>query len=233
MVTSVFQTGWWGTDLQEYRPTPSTYGRYPYESLPPLDDNLFDGEFRWLGANAEVVDTMPDALSRLVNDLAKVGLSLPPAFLRFFADPTLGAQVPSCTACYWSLAEVPVPSPVEDGAFIVRFLNDQQGCLFWYLYLTPNGDSFVLCSPILFDDYTYQWEDGIANLDEVLAESYVCAPGFEHFVYRFWLENRIWYAINDPHLSEGEVWYDGEDNDELTPPQREYLAHYRPDRIPL
>ncbi len=36
--------------------------------------------------------------------------------------------------------------PAEPGAFLVRFLRDQQDCVIWYLCLRPPGERFVVRS---------------------------------------------------------------------------------------
>jgi hypothetical protein len=47
----------------------------------------------------------------------------------------------------------------------------------------------------------------------VLANTYACAPGFEAFVYRWWLESTIAMKLN------------GFDSEPLTEQERRYLAH--------
>jgi len=74
------------------------------------------------------------SLDSLAADPEKVGLDLPPPFATFIASPALREAVRSGTACWRDLAE-PIPSPVEDGAYLVRFLRDQQDCVMWFLYL--------------------------------------------------------------------------------------------------
>jgi hypothetical protein len=49
------------------------------------------------------------------------------------------------TGCWTDISQ-PLPSPVEPGAFLVRFLRDQQDCVIWYLYLRPSGETFVVHS---------------------------------------------------------------------------------------
>lgn len=41
-----------------------------------------------------------------------------------------------------------------------------------------------------------------------------CASSFEEFAYRFWIENRLWHALN------------GNDLSGLEPQVRDYLRHY-------
>jgi hypothetical protein len=214
-----FEKSWLGADLGHYRPCDGTYQLYPYDSLPPLDEAQFTGAFDWLRPDSPALTADPFAEHRpgkrafdttaLAASLAPAGLTLPPAFVTFMGDADLQAQVPSCTACEWDLAEAAVPSPVEDGAYLIRFLRDQQDVAFWYLNLTPTAAA-VVCSPILFGDIDLTGRD-----DEVVANTWWSAPHFEQFVYRFWIENTLWF-----NLDGGEA--------DLTPEERAYLNHYSP-----
>jgi hypothetical protein len=51
-------------------------------------------------------------------------------------------------------------------------------------------------------------KDGLPHPKDITT----CAGSFEEFVYRFWLENDLWYALNGGTMPDG---------------GREYLAHYR------
>ena len=62
---------------------------------------------------------------------------------------------------------------------------------------------------------TPEWDDeatGEALEDLVrLAEPLLCAPTFEDFILRFWLENTIWFSLNEarPLTSEQSEYLDG------------------------
>ncbi|NUM45255.1 MAG: hypothetical protein HUU38_11170 [Anaerolineales bacterium] len=221
--TTPFPTGWMSFDLGPYRPCDGTYCFYEYETLPPLEET-FRGEFQWLlnpqtgpddrlRAIMDIHKQVPsgkieEKLHRLLAEAPTLGLTLPDSFVRFMGSPALHDEIPSCTACYFDLPEKIVKSPVGDG-YIIRFLNDQQDVLLWYLYLTPDGDHFVFVSNIFFDD---------ADLSEVPEERILgalayCAPDFETFLYRYWLENTIWFSVN-------------EQSGKLTDTQKKYLSHY-------
>lgn len=218
---SPFPTGWMSFDLGQDRPCDGTYCFYPYEDLPPIDESLFRGEFQWLPALQDrlraIVDIhkqvpaskIEEKLHRLLTEAKMLNLSLPEPFIRFMASPTLHDEIPSCTACYFDLPDKIVKSPVGDG-YILRFLNDQQDVLLWYLYLTPDGDHFVFVSNIYFDD---------ADLSEVPEERILgavayCAPSFEAFIYRYWLENTIWFGVNESGGS-------------LSDEQKRYLSYFQ------
>jgi hypothetical protein len=219
MTESPFEKGWWGVELPGARPCDGTYCYYPYESLPPLDESLFRGEFQWLTDLDESVeaalsihrapddddDEMADILNGLRKEAAQANLVLPPEFIRFMGNRALQLAIPSCTACEFDLIGELVPSVVEEGAYTLLFLRDQQDVLLWYLYLTPDGKSSVICSPIPFDEI-----DEPAHV--IKAHTLTVAPSFEEFIYRFWIENVIWFAVD-----EGKPF---------TPTQKAYVDHY-------
>lgn len=224
-----FLPAWWAFDLAPYRPPVAqfaTYTRYPYESLPPLELTRFRGDFHWLaGISSEVEAQMkphqPDSaydlklkqtLQQLQTACGTLGVMLPPEFSHFMGAPALQHQIPSCTACYFSLSERPIPSPIGSG-HLIRFLRDQQDCLIWYLYLNAQGDHCVVCAD---GDVGFMLEDeeSAKHLDpEAIQGITYCAPSFEVFLYRFWLENTIWFALNE--------------GGSLTAEMRVYLGHYQ------
>ncbi|MEQ1506656.1 MAG: S1 RNA-binding domain-containing protein [Myxococcota bacterium] len=150
-------------------------GTYDRFSWVPALDHPLHGDFRWLGG-----------AENPTND----------AFARFREVPALRDRIFSCTGCRWT-ADEPVPCPVFPGAHATRFLADPQGLLNWYLHLDAGGRTRVLVSPLVFRADTERWR--------ALASTWECAPEFEAFVYRFWLENQIWRALHgeipldDPH----------------------------------
>lgn len=203
---SPFPAGWWSFDLGRYRPCDGTYRLYAYESVPPIDESQLTGVFRNYMTEAGKPRTHR-ALATLVKAAGKAGVKLPAAFLTFMGDVSLQNEVPSCTACEWDLSAAPVACKVVPGAFTVRFLRDQQDCLFWYLHVLPDGDTHVLCSPIPFDDPAVLEK---LTPEVVSANTWYCAPHFEHFVYRFWIENVLWDLVNlraDPVLNEAQRAY--------------------------
>jgi hypothetical protein len=224
-----FKTAWWGTDLGRYRSCDSTYCLYPYESLPPLPP--LDGSLTWLGALPSDVDQQMEAhrnapdergtLAHIREAADRLGLALPGAFLRLMASAELQDRIPSCTACYFQLSEQITPCPGSEQGYIVRFLNDQQDVLAWYLYLTPAGESCVVVSPYELDGVEEQ-ADAQQSADEreqrihaIGANTRVCARSFEEFIYRFWLENVLWFKLSD-----------GSQAASLTMEEQRYLAHY-------
>jgi hypothetical protein len=218
-----FSAAWCATDLGEYRGCRFTYERYPYQSLPPLDSAQFTGAFQWLGEAGDLLPEQVTKLAGLSGDLTIIGLVLPPDFVTFHTSSNLYGSLDkvSVTGCWTDISE-PLPSPVEPGAFLVRFLRDQQDCVLWYLYLRASGETFVVHSHL---DYEYEYkarlggEQTHTDLDDAQEQAAAimwCAPSFEEFAYRFWIENRLWRAVRGGDLSR------------LEPRLRDYLRHYAP-----
>jgi hypothetical protein len=235
-MTVPFARAWWSFELGKLRPCEDDYGAFPIDSLPPLNEKLFKGTFQWLvdddddddddddldddeddddiataGPGTPVV-TPAKQLAALNAALAAVGAALPAPFVRFMGDAELQDAVPTCMGCEWDLSARPIESPFEDDAWIVRFLRDPEGALSWYLHITPGG-TYVICSPVAFDDPAL--DEPPAALQE---RTWWCAPHFEHFLYRFWIENVLWELL--------------EDNAMLTPAEAAYAAHYKPGKRP-
>src|SRR5262249_22292399 len=103
---------------------------------------------------------------------------------------------------------------------------------YWYLYLTPRGEQCVLVSPFELDDLSGDDADddeddqqsgtAVEPLSErkrqaILQSTFDCAPSFAAFIYHFWLENTIWFKLNETGVQE-----------QLTAIERLYLSHYAP-----
>jgi hypothetical protein len=218
-----FSPAWLAFDLGEYRPCNGTYCFYDLAKTPPLSADLFKGNFDWLPEmSAEMKELMakyqqnePDevdnALQTILAQSQSLNLSLPPEFVKFMSSEDLQSQIPSCTACYFDLSSDITPSPLSnDDGYLIRFLNDQQDVLLWYLYIRPNGEHGVVVSPIPFDKPEARKD----LTDEIiLNNTFFCAESFEEFVYRFWLENEIWFAMEDEMA--------------MNPTQQTYLDFYK------
>ncbi|HEY7417428.1 MAG TPA: hypothetical protein VH593_19750 [Ktedonobacteraceae bacterium] len=226
----IFQTGWYSFRLPGYRPCRGTYERYPYNPLPPIPEEQFTGELQWLTplnkkANEAMQPYRPtpeqreewmpqwtDDLKSVIASAQHLGLNLPDAFIRLMSSPALQDRIPSCTACYFDLSQLAFcPGDKEEG-YVLRFLHDQQDCVIWHLYLSTHGDECVLASGTYLDQvYTNQDEFGVTE-EEAVKYTWVCAPSFEAFLYRFWIENVIWYNLYE--------------HKPLTEEQKRYLSFY-------
>ena len=91
-------------------------------------------------------------------------------------------------------------APTNEKGRLVRFLSDSQGCLFWYLYLAPDGDHAVLSSRDFYGApseeegyFSGRWSEGVREARKTENLSFA-AESFEAFICRFWIENEIWFA---------------------------------------
>ncbi|MCI0663193.1 MAG: hypothetical protein L0220_19170 [Acidobacteria bacterium] len=100
------------------------------------------------------------------------------------------ARIRSTTDCYLDLCPEAIQSPIG-GGYLIRFLADSQGCLFWYLYLTADGsDHAVVASVGFYGTEAEEWQEEPPDPSEIAFS----AESFEAFMCRFWLENEIWFA---------------------------------------
>jgi hypothetical protein len=202
-----FKTGWYSFGLWSYRPCKATYCLYPYDSIPSLPAAQFIGEFQWLEPLDEDIDRIMqkyrypeeegfwmDRMNRLADSARQLGLNLPDPFVCFMASPELQDRVPSCTGCHFYLPETIVPCPGSQDGYLIRFLDDQQFVLLWYLYLTTPGEHRVLAAHPRFHDLAESPEyaepfRSEEERQETLKGLYICTPSFEAFLYRFSLAN--------------------------------------------
>lgn len=159
-----------------------------------------DGSFAWL-SNAprksewaigdRSAAKLPTQLASVTASAEQQGVTLPSEFVAFIGNPDLHARIRSVTACYLDVAGRVLPFA---GGYLLRFLADQQGCAFWYLFIKGDGpDHWVVCS---FEYVDADDSDGDgAKLSE--AEFQFQAESFEAFLMRFWLENEIGFAEFD------------------------------------
>lgn len=153
----------------------------------------FDGTFSWLKAvplckewaiGTARADSLGTQLKSLKVAVKKAGLKLPSEFLKFIRLPSLHNRVRSTTACYLDISESLFP--FKNG-FLVRFLNDQQGCCFWYVYLNADGSDHCVVASEVYCDVEVEY----TPKDLSTKNFHFWAVSFEAAVCRFWLENEI------------------------------------------
>lgn len=223
-----FPLGWWGFELEGYRPCDSTYCWFSFDSLPPLPYEHFQEDLNWLTSLEPQIDSIMKQYRLLEEEIILIenfknlissahieGITLPEPFVNFMGNLEFQKRVPSCTACYFEIRDQLMPCPVNQNNFVIRFLNDQQGVCTWYLYLMPGGEHCVIVSRSWFDLLALGDQDFTdENYVEAVQATYVCAQSFEEFLYRFWLENCIWFALNERHRH-------------LTDAEESYLRHHK------
>ncbi len=220
--TAELPGAWLAPSLPGLRGGDGTYDEYRPESLPPIDEKLLDGTLRWLTPlppkleesaaryrpRPEDRDAMDRRYKALLRQAQQAKVRLPAAFTALMASRALQDRFPSPTACYFDLPSELTQLPAFRNTRFIRFLNDQQGVLYWYLMLRPDGTDAVVVSGDALDD-----PDTRAALGNKAPRLSLAAPSFEAFLYRYWLESTLWHALNDKAP--------------LTPAQERYAAFYK------
>lgn len=158
----------------------------------------------------QLLEEFGPQLDRLDRDAAALGLVIPPGLRTFLTSVELHRRVPTCTLCFLDLGSRLIAIPSAVPGRLLRFMNDQQCCVVWYVHLQPGGGhAIVFGMP--------NWIEGAEgeSLEDVAepTELTTCASTIQEFVHRFWLENRLWYAL--------------EERRELSPGERDYVEAAR------
>lgn len=184
----------------------STYCPVPYEILPKIH-NVGD-DFSWLDdfsdgffdCTLHTDENLISHLDGIQREIQLHQLDLPFEFIQFMSDSRLQAKVPTCTACYLELSDALVAFPWDEPLYALRFMNDSQGCIIWYLLMRPGGTAKVVASRYFFDPEIFEAlkdDDEASEYADIFTQAYVCADSFLEFIYRFWIENSIWYSLDD------------------------------------
>src|SRR5262245_35780188 len=115
----------------------------PFTNVADLKELPFaiDGSLAWLSKTPRHAEwaigdrsaaKLPTQLASVTASAARQGVTLPREFVAFIGNPGLHAHLRSVTACYLDVADRVLPFA---GGYLVRFLADQQGCAFWYLFI--------------------------------------------------------------------------------------------------
>lgn len=217
---ATFPTAWFGPSLSSDGPGADTYGVFDEPGALALDVT-FDGSFAWLPPMDDVArramephwkfnkvrGNLGTHFEPAVASATARGFVLPDAFLRFMRSTALQRRIPSPTACYFDAPERVVDAPTPGDGILLRFYNDQQWCMLWYLYVERGGAHAVIASPYAFDAEPIA--DGGGDRPDL--GLYRCAPDFERFIYRTWLDGTVWFALVKKHRP-------------LTDDERRYLA---------
>jgi len=195
-----FQMGWYTIGFGKPWDVFGTYGLIPFELLPPVDTTKFKGEFQWL---PETYKTKWDAysmvahsgenLSKIFNAAHDLGIELPYDFIEFMRSFGDQNNMISVTDCYFDLSDKIVKTPGENSEYFIRFMEDGQSVMHWYLYIDQVGNSWVATTNRILDS-NYPKD---VSLEKKLENVVICAPTIEEFLYRFWIEVRIWLANSD------------------------------------
>jgi hypothetical protein len=191
---------WWFPGLRGYRSGKrGTYLGNELDDQPPVPGG---DELSWLEDEAEKPE-WNIAEGDPVRSVTPAGLeavagNLPvPSSLRLLAARgDLQRRIRSATACILDLGDF--AAATSGGGYLVHVLSDQQWCLHWLLYLDPAGNEAIVTTtePIGFDlPGDEAAPPRFIFLDSEMMGLNVCADTFAEFLYRFWIENEIFFAL--------------------------------------
>ncbi|RBP44519.1 hypothetical protein DES53_104340 [Roseimicrobium gellanilyticum] len=203
-----------------------TYGFVEYRRLPTLPP--IRSNFDWLSAlpkrdynsTLDSPENKVESFPSIETGLQSLGFQVPQELKMLITWPEIQVQIPTCTDCYLELSDAVTPLPGYPDSYVVRFMNDSQCCVMWYLLFQRNKPVRVLASVYfiekdIFDAMQYEvGEDGdLLRYEGVLADSCICAESLGEFLFRFCIENAIWIATHN--------------NQELSPLETDYMMQAR------
>jgi hypothetical protein len=223
---SKLRQSWSQIDLPGYREFTGTYREFPTNALPPISIPL-DDNCAWLmqygteqdrGLDQYKRDLQPAAVLQLA---ARAGIELPVSFRHFMSDPRIQKRVRSCTDCYLDPGQRIVETVGSIPGHLIHFLSDSQSCVHWYLHVIADGRAAVLeseylyCYPIKNPEWLDYHSCGLDKIDLQELGFACCATSFPEFLYRFWIENEIWFALQGDKAGRT-----------LTLLERDYVGYY-------
>lgn len=133
----------------------------------------------------ELGDSIVDQLAVLIVECERVGIELPPSFIKFFKTPIFWTKFRSTNSGFFDLREMPVKCPVSSG-YLIPFITDQQCTHYHYLHLVPGEDKYqVVWTDDLYNEAIYATEEEFIEdySDEFDEEDiYLLDDDFEHFL---------------------------------------------------
>ncbi len=201
----------------------ATYYHFEYDKLPVIPNHIeLDDKFGWLEPFPQYfteeqwgkIYNFGGKLEVLQEEAKQKGLSIPQSFINFMSKSNLIKKIRSNTSCVFDLSDYIEEIPNTNGIYFLKFLSDSQFCCHWYLCLDKEGHYFIGNSHKHYrskseynEDYGDEYKDYIGKF---------CSYTFNEFIYRFWIENEIWYKI---------VWEKiGIEN--LNEMEKQYVQHY-------
>ncbi|MFO1017638.1 MAG: hypothetical protein U1E03_08585 [Hyphomonadaceae bacterium] len=135
-------------------------------------------------------------LDQILAQAVNANVRLPAAFLQLFRSRKMQSRFFNPTGCEFDLPQQGMtPAPFGSRGWIIRFLNDQQGCLSWYLFIPPSGNVVVLSSSETQFAMALEEHDpnNREHVSAVLGVTHLAAHSFPEFLYRFWIEAALWF----------------------------------------
>lgn len=189
---------WWSVELPGVRPHGARYATYSAFDwrLPPVP-GWVTADYSWLAsspvhAGSSLAGPFDAASCDLADweDIAErtAGVQMPADFLDFARDPALRCHLRSATDCYFDLGDHVVEVP---GGRLVHFLSCSQWIRHWLLFVGVREQAVVTTAfPVGF---ALTPEGRQAHPGQPAYE--ICAGTFLEFIWRFWIENEIWFAL--------------------------------------
>lgn len=187
----------------------STYQGYPLRVMPEMFIEL-DDDLSWLARYSEVyadqglhpVESWVPPPGSVLQIAEAKKVKLPAAFSRFMTSTDLQSRIRSCTACYLDPGQRTVETTGSLSGHLIHFLSDSQSIAHWYLHVLQTGESAVLHSSDLYcyDIENSEWiENPACRMERIDVEElnfHFCSRSFSEFLFRFWIENEIWFAVS-------------------------------------
>jgi len=212
------ERSWWSVDLPGARPRPSkyaTYSAFDWRLLPPMPAWVTD-DYAWLACSqVHEGSTLAEESDAVQRDIGRwdawtehgCGSRVPQDFARFVRDRSLRRHLRSATWCFFDLGDHSVQVP---GGRLIHFLSDSQWVQHWLLFVGDSGAQAVVTTGF---PAGFELGDEVRELYADTAGYEICADTFLEFIWRFWIENEIWFALCG-------------EKQPLTPAQDDYVRHY-------
>ena len=197
--------------------------------LQPMDEKSAEEARRWYQGEAAPEKKIAD----LEATAKRLGLQLPGGFLKMMGSNELIGRMNLGSDCF-NLGSLVMCDPTDDGdggGYMVRFLCDQQGCLFWNLYMSPDGGSCIVRSAEDVECWMCSDDGPYGNGPEIVEghEKYILSNGvpvacnhtelaLEHPNFEAWLALMYFGGWCGATLCKGRV---------LSKRQLEYLDYFR------
>lgn len=190
---SDYEFDWWGTGIGDARQSGGTYEQFRHTDLPPLPVEQFKGSFDWLPITPPDRNGYEDGeeWSLMCDKLSESGYHVPPEFRRFMSNDAMKASIKSCTDNYFTGPKQEPPTQKSDSV-LLTFYADSQYCVIWAIELPREPSRYA---PIIAGTPgSILPHEAAEEADEEDGDPVVAASSFEAFIYRWWIENEIWFA---------------------------------------
>jgi hypothetical protein len=198
---------WWFCGLEGLRPVRGyvTYDEFDLDDQP--DVGRPDESLSWLETQPEHArwniydsDAMPQrrVTTAALAELVPSQIALPAALTEFAARPELQRRIRSATGCYLDLGDF-LARTAHEGGHLLHLVSDQQWIRHWLVYLDDVGNESVVTTtePVGFElPEDEEWEPlppEAIPLDSSF-DLQVCADSVAEFLFRFWVENELYFS---------------------------------------